>query len=80
MNNKPDWIMRGLLVLIAVLLVINIGVSLTTQTGRYMRFTSDDLMLLDTRTGKIYLLDCKGEQRPCPWIVVDVVERAKIKK
>jgi hypothetical protein len=77
MNDRPDWVVRWLLVLIAVLLSINIYVSLTMQPGRYMRFGSDGVALLDTRTGKIYAAR-PGEHPPIG--VIDMVEDSKSKK
>lgn len=77
MNDRPDWFVRWLLVLVAGLLAINIWVALMMQAGRYVRFGSDAVSLLDTRTGKIYV--GQHDMKP-PVVVIDMVEISNTKK
>ncbi len=56
MNEKPDYFVRAVLVLILVVLTTKVGLDAFWPVGRYVQFRSSDSIIgvLDTRTGKLY--------------------------
>lgn len=77
MNGKPDYFVRGLLVLAVLLLAAHLVVILRPPVGRYAQFASGDhVVILDTKTGTIYTFvpDTKA------FVEMNIIEQVKKQK
>lgn len=74
---KPDYVVRGLRILIVLLLTVQICSQVFPRTGRYVlaHFDASGVIVLDTQTGSMYIF---GYQTKLT-VKIDVVEQSRDK-